>query len=66
MTAVARRLRMTRQTLDNWVARYQGRREERIRERLDDHPRSGHPPTKREQARPVVAQLLAHDPREYG
>lgn len=63
---VAQRLGVSRRAVDKWVARYQQRRPEPIRQRLQDRPHSGRPPHKREVARKIIAQLLPRDPRRYG
>jgi transposase len=62
---VADRLRVTRQSIYNWIdTLYQ--RKGSVAERLEDAPRSGRPRTKSDRADQVVPQLLETDPREHG
>jgi transposase len=62
---VAQRLRVTRQSIYNWIDRIH-HREGFVAERLRDAPRSGRPAKKSEVVDPVVALLLGSDPHQYG
>lgn len=66
VTTVAQRLRVRRQTIYNWIGQYRERRDEPVRERLQDYPHEGRPPRKLEQIRPILARLLPSDPQEDG
>lgn len=64
---VAERLRASRQTVYNWAARFQKRREERdICLRLADGKRSGRPATIAVWVGPVVSKVLDRTPRQFG
>lgn len=63
--AVAARLRMTRQTIYNWVERFESRAGLDLEERLADGARGGRPPTALEIIDPLIDQVLEKDPREF-
>jgi transposase len=54
---VAKRLHVTRQTIYNWLRMYHERAGEPLRARLQDRPRSGRPPSKREQIEALVRRV---------
>jgi transposase len=62
---VAHRLRVTRQSIYNWLDRIP-HREGSVAKRLRDAPRSGRPRAKSDVVDPVVALLLRSDPEQYG
>jgi len=59
-------LQVRRQTLYNWVHRFQAQEHVPIRERLRDAPRSGRPPTALGLVDELLVQVIDKDPREYG
>ena len=63
---VAQRLDITRQTVYNWVMRFQMRSDLGISERLLDGPRSGRPRTARGIIDSIITEIIEHDPREFG
>ena len=63
---IAQRHEVTRQTIYNWVHTFQARHHEPLSLRLQDRPRSGRPPTKRQVVQTVVQEVLAEDPRQLG
>lgn len=72
---VAKRLRVSRQTVYNWMASFKERQDEKnIEIRLADRKRSGRPPKSSRPVRPLlpptidplVAAALGKDPRELG
>ena len=63
---VAERLGVTRQTIRNWVKRYQEREGVSIRERLADKPHPGRRAKKREAVRALLKETLEQDPRALG
>jgi transposase len=65
ITRVAERLRITRQSVHNWVHRI-SQRHGSIAQRLLDAPRSGRPRDKTELADEVIPELLAGHPAEHG
>jgi transposase len=64
-TAIARRLQVSRETIYNWVTRWT-ERDEPPAERLCDRPRSGRPPTLRDQVSAEVPGLLETKPSAHG
>src|SRR5262245_15532474 len=64
--AVAHRLRVSRQTVYNWVERFQVRAGLSLEERLADGVRSGRPPTALEIIDPLIDEVIDQDPRELG
>ena len=64
--AVAARLRVSRQTVYNWRARFCARRELEPAARLADGERQGRPRTARGVIEPLIAEVIEEDPREYG
>jgi transposase len=63
---VAERLCVSRQTVYNWVKRFQARRAYDIQARLSDAPRQGRPPTARGLIDPLIEAVIDRDPRELG
>jgi|SRR5215831_13495575 len=57
VSAVAQRLGVTRQTIYNWVHRFQARPATSVPERLRDQHRSGRPPTKRAAITALIKRL---------
>jgi len=65
ISQVAERLRVTRQSIYNWIKTFYERKGS-VAERLEDAPRSGRPRTKSDRADQVVPPLLETDPGEHG
>jgi transposase len=65
VSAVARRYRVRRSTVYEWVARL-GRGGLPTAQRLADAARSGRPPRQRDDAEEALRQLLPADPRRHG
>ena len=63
---VAELLRVTRQTIYNWVDRFRAREGLDLRARLLDAPRTGRPPTALGIIDPLIAEVIDKDPRESG
>jgi transposase len=63
---VARHLRVTRQTVSNWIGRFEARADLPLEERLSDGARRGRPPTALEIIDPLIEEVIAQDPREFG
>ncbi len=63
---VAARLRVSRQTVYNWRARFSARHELEPAARLADGERQGRPRTARGLIEPLIAEVIEEDPREYG
>jgi transposase len=63
---VAELLRVSRQSVYNWVSRFERRDAEGLRARLLDAPRSGRPPTASGIIDPLIAEVIDGDPRELG
>ena len=63
---VAERLCVTRQTVYNWVQRFQERSGVTLEERLADGPRSGRPPTAQGIIDPLLEAVFDDDPRDWG
>jgi transposase len=63
---VAARLRVSRQTVSNWRARFSTRCELEPASRLSDGVRRGRPRTARGVIEPLVAEVIEEDPREFG
>jgi transposase len=63
---VAELLRTSRQTIYNWVARFQLRRTRPVKERVRDAPRDGRPATVGEIIDELLDEILDDDPRDYG
>lgn len=59
-------LRVSRQTIYNWVERFQQRRSRTVAERLREAPRAGRPATVGEILDEFIEEVLETDPREYG
>ena len=62
---VAQRLRVTRQSIYNWIARIQHRTGGSASRGLDA-PRSGRPPDKSKSVAQVIPDLLGTDPQQHG
>jgi transposase len=63
---VAELLGVRRQTVYNWVERFEERQGLDLRQRLQDAPRGGRPPTAQGIIDPLLQAALDHDPRYYG
>jgi transposase len=63
---VAELLRVSRQSVYNWVDRFERRDGQDLRDRLLDAPRSGRPATASGVIDPLIAQVIDTDPRELG
>lgn len=63
---IAKRLSVTRQSVYNWVQRFQDRRGATLLERLRDAPRSGRPPMALGIIDPLIAEVIDEDPNDYG
>src|SRR5829696_2771748 len=64
--AVAARLRVSRQSVYNWRARFPERDELELAARLVDGERRGRPRTARGVIEPLIAEVIEQDPREFG
>lgn len=60
---IAERLRLSRQTIYNWVARFNAEQALPLLERLSDASRSGRPPTALEIIDPLIELVIDLDPR---
>jgi transposase len=58
-------LRVSRQTIYNWVARFHQRAESSVPERLDDAVRAGRPATAAGVIDPLIDAVIDSDPRDY-
>ena len=63
---VAELLQVSRQTVSNWLSRFQERAELDLRARLRDAPRLGRPRTASGTIDELVAAVIDGDPREFG
>ena len=63
---VAHHLFVTRQTVYNWVLRFQQRADQDLLARLQDAPREGRPPTALGIIDPLIAEVIDTDPRTSG
>lgn len=63
---VAARLRVSRQTVYNWRARFSARHELTPAARLADGERRGRPRAARGLIEPLIAEVIEQDPREFG
>ena len=63
---VAARLRVTRQTIYNWVERFLARSGLNLKERLSDGARQGRPPRALEIIDPLIDEVVEKDPRDCG
>src|SRR6266567_6763144 len=63
---VAELLRVTRQTIYNWVDRFRAREGLDLRARLLDATRTGRPPTALGIIDPLIAEVIDTDPRASG
>jgi transposase len=63
---VAERLRVSRQSIYNWVARFQAPVPFTLRQRLADGVRNGRPRTVHGIIDPLIAAVIEEDPRELG
>jgi transposase len=66
VAAIVDCLGISRQTLYNWVQRFQSCPARDLHERLADRPRSGRPPTALGVIDPLLDQVLDRDPRDFG
>jgi transposase len=63
---VATRLRVSRRTIYNWVARFRGYSALALTARLSDGARSGRPRTAQGVIEPLILEVIDRDPRELG
>jgi transposase len=63
---VANRLRVSRQTVYNWVARFESRSELPTELRVADGARQGRPRTAKEIIDPLIDEVIDQDPRALG
>jgi transposase len=63
---VAERLRVSRQTVYNWVDRFRRRGGTAFEARLADGPRTGRPPTAQGLIDPLVLGVIGADPQRWG
>ena len=63
---VADHLRATRQTVYNWVERFEVRADLPLEQRLADDLRTGRPPTALEIIDPLIDEVIDQDPRQFG
>jgi transposase len=66
VAGIARRQRVSRQTVHNWAARFRARAGQSLEERLSDGEREGRPPTARGVIDPLIEAVLEQDPRAWG
>jgi transposase len=66
VSELATRLRVTRQTIYNWVHRFQWRHEADLPSRLAVAPRSGRPRIAHGIIDPLILEVIERDPRELG
>ena len=66
VAAVAELSQVSRQTIYNWLSRFQERAELDLRARLLDAPRLGRPRTANGTIDELVAAVIDGDPREFG
>jgi transposase len=64
--AVAKRLRLSRQTIYAFVRRYQTRSHLPVTERIRDQPHTGRPATQRQQTQQIIQALLKQPPSRFG
>ncbi len=64
--AIADRLGVSRQTLYNWITRFESRHTLDLAARLADAPRSGRPRTADGVIDPLIDGVIERDPREFG
>ena len=63
---IAELLHVSRQTVYNWVDRFQQRQDPDLRARLADAPRQGRPPTALGIIDPLIAEIIDRDPGQLG
>ena len=63
---VAELLHVSRQTVYNWVERFEQRQGLDLRSRVADAPRDGRPPTALGIIDPLIAEVIDLDPRDLG
>src|SRR5512135_3198340 len=63
---IAETLHVSRQTVYNWLSRFQGRPELDLRERLADAPHPGRPRAGPGGIDPWIAEVIGTDPRDFG
>jgi transposase len=63
---VADRLRVSRQSIYNWCARFERRQDEQVLTRLADGPRTGRPPTALGVIDSIIDGVIDRDPRHLG
>lgn len=65
---ITERLRISRQTVYNWITRFQDRQDQALNSRIADAFRSGRPRTAEGVIDPLMDEVIDHDPRtwDYG
>jgi predicted transcriptional regulator len=63
---IASSLRVSRQTVYNWAARFQQRYDLSLIQRLADAERAGRPMTVKGIVDPLIDAVIDYDPRDYG
>jgi transposase len=63
---VAELLHVSRQTVYNWIERFEQRQGFDLRSRVADAPRQGRPPTALGIIDPLIAEVIDRDPRDLG
>jgi transposase len=65
ITAIARRLRVSRQTIYHWATHFR-QRSGSVTERLTDAAHTGRPARLAGRIDPIIDELIDQDPRDYG
>lgn len=63
---IAQRLQLSRQTIYNWIARFESRSSQGVESRVTDAVRSGRPPTALEIIDSLIDAVIDLDPRQFG
>jgi transposase len=63
---VAERLQVSRQSIYNWVLRFQERGSEPVEVRVADRARAGRPATAKQIIDPLIDLVIDSDPRDFG
>ena len=66
VSRIAKRLGVSRRTLQRWVKRYQAQIGTPVVNRLQDHPRPGRPARYRQAIQRLIEKVWDRDPRQYG
>jgi transposase len=65
-TEVASTLKVSRQTVYNWMSRVQDKRPGKLEGALIDTPKPGRPASMLEKVIPILEEVVDFDPREFG